>query len=89
MFPEQNFGLLPKPVAHKLMDPRSIVRSPLDYYPRKFELDKFETLRYKKAALIPFLNEADVRKVYESVPKEAYSKEEIERNTRRNPTIYF
>lgn len=41
MFPEQNFGLLPKPIAERLLDPRSILRSPLDYYPRKFELDRF------------------------------------------------
>ena len=41
MFPEQNFGLLPKPIADRLLDPKSIVRSPVDYYPRKFELDRF------------------------------------------------
>jgi 5'-3' exonuclease len=56
MFPKQNFGLLPKPVAEKLLDPKCILRSPVDYFPAKFELDKFETLKYNKHALIPFLN---------------------------------
>ena len=55
MLPEPNFRLLPKSVAEAITDPHSILRTPVDYFPRKFELDKFETLKYNKHALIPFL----------------------------------
>lgn len=52
MLPEQNFGLLPKPVAAALTDPVSILKQPVDYFPRKFELDKFDDLNYSKRAMI-------------------------------------
>lgn len=41
MLPEQNFDLLPKVVADKLMDQEGILRKPVDYFPKKFKLDKF------------------------------------------------
>lgn len=41
MLPEQNFGLLPKSVAAALTDPKCILKTPIDYFPKKFELDKF------------------------------------------------
>ncbi len=52
MLPEPNFRLLPKPVADALRDPKSILKTPVDYFPAKFELDKYETLKYNKRALI-------------------------------------
>lgn len=55
MLPEQNFGLLPKSVATALTDPKCILKTPIDYFPKKFELDKFETLKYNKHAIIEFL----------------------------------
>jgi 5'-3' exonuclease len=89
MLPEQNFGLLPNCVANALLDKSCILRSPVDYYPTKFELDKFETLKYNKHAMIQFLREADVRKVYEGIPKSAYSKEELERNVRKSHLLFY
>lgn len=64
MLPEQNFGLLPKVVSETLMNEKCILRKPFDYYPLKFTLDKFESLKYNKRAIIEFLNEDEVRKVY-------------------------
>lgn len=36
MLPEQNFGLLPKSVAAALTDPKCILKTPIDYFPKKF-----------------------------------------------------
>lgn len=71
MLPEPNFRLLPKPVADALRDPKSILKTPIDYFPAKFELDKYETLKYNKRALIEFLKDDDVKSVYKTIPKEA------------------
>ena len=44
--------LLPKPIENILRDEKSLLRSPVDYFPTEFELDKFESLKYNKRALI-------------------------------------
>lgn len=44
--------LLPKPIEHVIKDATSPLRSPVDYFPTEFELDKFESLKYNKRALI-------------------------------------
>lgn len=41
MIPESNFGLLPEPVSRALTSPDCILRTPLDYFPKEFVLDKF------------------------------------------------
>jgi 5'-3' exonuclease len=74
MLPQPNFGLLPKPVAEALENPNSPLRSPYDYYPREFKLDQFETLGYNKRAMIDFLKQDEVVRVYESIPKEKYTR---------------
>lgn len=73
MLPEQNFGLLPKAISDALIDPNCPLRTPHDYFPKKFNLDQYETLKYNKRALIEFLDEDSVRKVYESIPKADFS----------------
>lgn len=55
MLPPQNFSLIPSSLANALESPACILKNPVDFYPRKFELDKFETLNYCKRALIEFL----------------------------------
>lgn len=88
MFPEGSFHLLPKPLADILRDPKCELRSPLDYYPTEFKLDKYETLSFHKRALIPFLKEEDVKKVYQSVNRNAYTDKEKTKNSKSN-TVYF
>lgn len=46
---------MPKQVVDALKDPKSPLRTPLDYFPNDFKLDKYETLQFHKRALIPFL----------------------------------
>jgi 5'-3' exonuclease len=41
MLPEQNFGLLPKIIADALKKPSCELRSPIEYFPKKFRLDKY------------------------------------------------
>jgi hypothetical protein len=74
MLPEQNFGLLPPPVAKELTDPKCILKAPKDYFPKVFQFDKFETLKYNKRALIYFLPDGDTKTVYEGI-KTKLSKE--------------
>ncbi len=57
MFPESSFKLLPEYISEKLRDKECSLRSPIDYYPLKFNIDKYETLMYNKRAIIPFLDE--------------------------------
>ena len=73
MLPENSFHLLPKPIADHLRDKNCALRAPLDYYPLDFKLDKYETLSFHKRALIPFLKEEDVRKIYQSVDRSKYT----------------
>ena len=56
-------------MSEALINPTCLLRAPLDFYPKKFELDKYETLKYNKRAIIEFLNEDDVRNVYNQIPK--------------------
>lgn len=39
--------------------------------------------------MIQFLNEDDVRTVYNQIPKEKYKKEEIERNVKKNSLLFY
>lgn len=73
MLPPSSFHLLPKSIADVLNDPKCELRAPLDYYPTEFKLDKYETLSFHKRALIPFLKEEDVKKVYQTVQRTSYS----------------
>lgn len=88
MLPEASFHILPKQIADALKDPKCPLRSPIDYYPLDFKLDKYETLSFHKRALIPFLNEPDVRKVYQSIERNQYTDKEKQKNGKNN-TIYL
>lgn len=44
--------LLPKPIENILRDEKNLLRTPVDFFPTEFELDKFESLKYNKRALI-------------------------------------
>lgn len=55
MLPESSFHLMPKQVADALKDPNCILRTPINYFPNDFKLDKYENLQFHKRALIPFL----------------------------------
>lgn len=55
MLPESSFHLMPKQVADALKDPNCALRTPTNYFPNDFKLDKYENLQFHKRALIPFL----------------------------------
>ena len=55
MLPEESFKLLPEQIEKCLKDKNCALRTPLDYFPDEFKLDKYETIGYHKRALIPFL----------------------------------
>ena len=65
------------------------MREPIDYYPSDFKLDKYESLSYNKRAIIPFLDEDKVRKVYSQIDKSTFSEAEKLRNTLNFKTQYF
>ena len=44
-------------MGETIRNEESGLRSPVDYYPSQFKLDKYESLNYNKRALIPFLDE--------------------------------
>lgn len=46
---------MPKQVADALKDPNCVLRTPINYFPNDFKLDKYENLQFHKRALIPFL----------------------------------
>ena len=89
MFPESSFKLLPECISEKLRDKECSLRSPVDYYPLKFNIDKYETLMYNKRAIIPFLDEKQVKKVYESVQKDKFTKNQDLRNSRTETRVFY
>jgi 5'-3' exoribonuclease 2 len=86
MMPQQSFGLLPEAIRKVLEDPTNQLRGPEDYYSNDFEMDKFSNPQdLDKKALVPFLDETMVRDVYSKIPKEAFTKEEQNRNVLHDP----
>jgi 5'-3' exonuclease len=41
MMPLKCVELLPKPIQNVMLDPNNILRKPIDYFPKDFQLDKF------------------------------------------------
>jgi 5'-3' exonuclease len=76
MLPQQSFGLLPEAIRQELEDPKNLLRTPEDYYTNDFEMDKFSNPKdFDQKALVPFLDEAKVRAVYEKIPKDKFTKD--------------
>lgn len=62
MVPQHSFGLLPQPVREAILDKESKLRTPIDYYPLKFDMDPFvPPSDFEQKALIPFLEESIVK----------------------------
>jgi 5'-3' exonuclease len=81
MMPQLSFSLLPEATRKVLEDPNNQLRCPEDYYTNDFEMDKFSNPKdFDQKALIPFLDESMVRDVYSKIPKETFTKDELDRN---------
>lgn len=57
ILPKESVELLPEPFHEFIGDPKSILRSPFDFYPDEFEDDPYGSIRpHEYVSLIPFLN---------------------------------
>lgn len=68
IMPLESIELLPEEYAHLMKDPKSILRSPIDYYPTEFEIDPNDALFESEfVAILPFLEDKLLDQAFSSV----------------------
>lgn len=81
IMPIGSVDLLPKEFEHLILAPDSMLRSPIDYYPTKFEIDPNDAyFESEFIAILPFLEEELLEKAYLSVDQSKISEEVKQRS---------
>lgn len=80
IMPLQSIDLLPIEYAHLIKDEKSILKSPIDYYPTEFEIDPNDAyFESEFIAILPFIEDELLDKAYLSVDFQSIKNEVKER----------
>ena len=89
IMPSGSVDLLPDEFSHLIMNPESMLRNPIDYYPTNFEIDPNDAyFESEFIAILPFLEEELLEKAYRSV-EQSQMKEEVKERNRIGKNIVF
>ena len=89
VMPNESMDLLPSAFHVLLKDEKSILKSPVDYFPSEFEIDPNDAIYESDyIALLPFVEDEILERAYTSISIEGLSEEEKLRNA-QNDNILF
>ena len=76
-----NANLLPPIMADLISSKSSPLRSPIDLYPDEFKIDPYGAIfDHEHIAILPFIEEEFINKVYSTIDFSKFTQEELERN---------